>query len=337
MKEILQTLIDRQSLHKKQMHQFMQAVMDGSIDDVMMAAILVALQSKGETPEEITVAAQVMRDLARPISTPPLNSVDIVGTGGDGQHTFNISTASAFVAASCGVTIIKHGNRSASSHCGSADLLEAAGVNLMISPEKINTYVEACNIAFLFAPNYHPALKNAKKVRSLLGIKTLFNLLGPLTNPAQTKRQVVGVFHKKWLQPVAKALQLLGSEHAMVVHSADGMDEISLFDKTYVSELKDGKVTDYELNPKEYGFDVGSINDIVTHSIDDSLALFNKVLHNQHPEACSIVILNAAAAIYCSGLANSYESAIQQASDAINAQKALHCFETYKQKTQSLC
>lgn len=334
MKALLQTLIDKQSLPKPQMHEFMHAVMNGTIDDVMMGAILIALQCKGETPEEITEAARVMREVATPIQIDANHQVDIVGTGGDGQRTFNISTASAFVAASCGVSIVKHGNRSASSHCGSADLLEATGVHLSLTPEQLTECVNANNIGFLFAPLYHPALKNAKKVRSLLGVKTLFNLLGPLTNPAQTTRQVIGVYGRKWVNPIANALKLLGSEHAMVVHSEDGMDEISLFAPTHVSELKNGHITQYDIDPKAFGFDY-AVNDTITaNTIEESVKLFYDVLNNTNSCACAIVALNAAAAIYCSGLIQSYEEGIKKAQDAIRSGKALTCFEAYKQQTQ---
>jgi anthranilate phosphoribosyltransferase len=274
---------------------------------------------KGETVAEITAAAKVMRSLATGVQIHhPKYLVDTCGTGGDGLGLFNISTACAFVVAAAGGQVAKHGNRSISSKSGSADVLEAAGVNLDMSPEKISKCVEKIGVGFMFAPAHHSAMKHAIGARKDLAVRTIFNVLGPLTNPAKAPHQIMGVYNKNLVEPIANVLKSLGSKHVMVVHSKDGLDEISIADDTYVAELKDGAVTTYTINPAEFGLPLGDLNDIKADDADSSLVLIQQALDGKDGAAKNIIALNSGAAIYVSGMAKSLQAGINTALGILN-------------------
>jgi anthranilate phosphoribosyltransferase len=290
----------------------------------MVAAILVALRSKKESPAEIAAAAQVMRDFATPVSVgDKTHLVDVVGTGGDGAHTFNISTASMFVACAAGAKIAKHGHRGVSSKSGSADVLEALGVKLNLSAEAVGRCIEQIGLGFMFAPNHHSAMKHAAPVRRELGVRTLFNLLGPLTNPANAKRQIMGVFSPALTVKLAQVLQQLGSEHVLVVCGADGMDEISFTGDSHVAELKNGQVTEYTINPAQFGLPVHQLASIQIDNAEQSKAMILAVLNGELGAARDIVLLNAGAAIYVAGLADSLAAGIKKAAEVIDQGLAL--------------
>ncbi len=278
-----------------------------------------ALSIKGETVAEITAAAKVMRSLASGVTVDNAKHlVDTCGTGGDGLGLFNISTACAFVVAAAGAQVAKHGNRSISSKSGSADVLEAAGVNLDMTPEAIGKSVEKIGVGFMFAPAHHSAMKHAIGARKALAVRTIFNVLGPLTNPAKAPHQVMGVYDKALVEPIANVLKSLGSKHVMVVHSKDGLDEISIADDTYVAELKDNKVSTYTINPTEFGLPLGNLEDIKAQDANDSLALIQKALDGEDGAAKNIIALNAGAAIYVSGVADSLQAGIDKAIQILN-------------------
>jgi anthranilate phosphoribosyltransferase len=258
-----------------------------------------------------------MRSLATPVELDTTNLVEIVGTGGDGSGTFNVSTASCFVVAAAGARVAKHGNRSISSKSGAADLLETAGVNLGITAEQVKECVDDIGVGFMFAPNHHSAMKHAIGPRKEMGVRTLFNLLGPLTNPAGTPNQVLGVFSKDWVRPLADVLNKLGSNHVMVVHAEDGMDEISISSPTFVAELKNGEVTEYTIKPEDFGMRQHPVNEIRVHDSEESLEMVNSVLNNEANAARDIVVLNAGAAIYVSGLAATHQAGIDRALEVI--------------------
>jgi len=295
----------------------------------------VALRMKGEVVEEITAAAAVMRDLSAKVEILTENLVDTCGTGGDSKGTFNVSTTAAFVAAAAGARVAKHGNRSVSSKSGSADLLETAGVNLQLSPEQVAACIEELGIGFLFAPAHHSAMKHAIGPRKELGVRTIFNLLGPLTNPANAPHQVLGVFSQQWVEPLAKVLQSLGSKHVLVVHAEDGLDEISIAANTQIAELKDGAVTCYSLAPKQLGVELGNLSDVVAKDAIDSLQIINHVFDNKSGAALDIVKLNAGAAIYASDIASSLEEGVILAADAIASGNAKEKFQQYIEYTNS--
>lgn len=313
----IQKAIDNQDLSQDEMTAVMNQIMTGQTTDSQIGGFLIAMRMKGETVDEITAAASVMRSLATPVELDKTNLVEIVGTGGDGSGTFNISTASCFVVAAAGARVAKHGNRSISSKSGAADLLEAAGVNLEISAEQVQACVEQIGVGFMFAPKHHSAMKHAIGPRKEMGVRTLFNLLGPLTNPAGTPNQVLGVFSKQWVRPVADALNKLGSNHVMVVHAEDGMDEISISSPTFVAELKNGSITEYSIKPEDFGMSQHPVNNIRVHNADESLEMVNSVLNNENNSARDIVVLNAGAAIYVSGLASSHQAGIDKALEVI--------------------
>jgi len=272
---------------------------------------------KGETVDEIFAAAQVMRDLATKVSVDKQYLVDTCGTGGDGTSTFNISTATAVVAAAAGAKVAKHGNRSVSSRSGSADVLEAAGVNLDLSAEQVAQCVDKVGVGFMFAPKHHGAMKHAIGPRKEMGIRTIFNVLGPLTNPAEAPNQVLGVFDVKWLDPLANVLKQLGSQRVLVVHADDGMDEISIQSATQVAELKDGQVTRYTVTPEQFGIERGAIDAITVSDAQQSLNIIKQVFSNQPGPARDIVLLNAGAAIYASGVAESLAAGIAKAREVL--------------------
>lgn len=315
-------LVERTDLTAAEAEAVMEEVMDGKATPAQIAGLIVALRMKGETADEIAGFARAMRRRALPVPTVRRNVVDTCGTGGDQHDTFNISTAAAFVAAGAGVAVAKHGNRSVSSKCGSADVLEAMGVRLDLGPEQVGRCIDEVGIGFLFAPALHPAMKYAIGPRRELRLRTVFNILGPLTNPAGAQRQVLGVFDSAWVRPLAEALAELGSDHALVVHGLDGLDEISTLGPTRVAELKNGVVTEYEIDPEEFGLPRAEPEDIAGGDLESSVAALRAVLDGQPGPRRDITLLNAAAAIYVAGLAESIAAGLQAAAEAIDSGQA---------------
>ncbi len=316
--QILQKLINNKNLSSTEMHWQMSEIMSGRATSAQIAAVLTALRMKGESIDEITAAAEVMRELAEPLQLQGEHLVDTCGTGGDGQNTFNISTASAFVVAAAGGKVAKHGNRSVSSSCGSADVLEAAGVNLDLTPDQVKTCVEQIGVGFLFAPLWHGAMKHARAPRKELGVRTLFNLLGPLSNPAQIPNQLVGVFNNEWLEAFAEVLKRLGSKHVLVVHADDGLDEISIASSTQIAELKNGEISRYSIEPEQFGLQRTSLKPLAVANAEQSLALINQIFDGDSGAATDIVLLNAGAAIYAADLTANLDDGIQLARNVIN-------------------
>ena len=323
-KETLGQLLERQDLTHEAMLGVMHQVMGGELTQAQIAAFLIALRAKGETVDEIAAAAMVMRELSIKVDIQDkAHLIDTCGTGGDGIQTFNVSTISAFVAAAAGAKVAKHGGRSVSSTCGSADVLEALGVNVNQTPQQVAASVNEIGIGFMFAPNHHSAMKHAAPVRRELGVRTLFNLLGPMTNPANAHRQVMGVFDQSLTNKLAKVLQQLGSEHVLVVHGADGMDEISFTGDTFVAELKNGEVTEYLMNPAQWGLALHDVKDIQIQNAEESKAMILAVLNGKPGAARDIVLLNAGAAIYVSGLVDTMQAGIEKAAAVIDSGAAL--------------
>lgn len=335
-KTALKTVIERQNLSYEQMNAVMHDIMTGKATPSQIAGFMVALRMKGETVDEISAAAQVMRDLATPVNlSAPKHLVDIVGTGGDGTHTFNISTTSAFVVAAAGGKVAKHGNRSVSSKSGSADVLEALGVKLDIAPNQVAQCVDSIGIGFMFAPQHHSAMKHAIVPRKEMGVRTLFNLLGPLTNPAGAPNQLLGVYDKNWLEPLALVLQRLGSEHVLLIHAQDGLDEISIAAPTYVTELHHDKITSYTISPEQLGLSRASLDQIQVESVEQSVDMVRNVLSNQTSAARDIVLLNAGAAIYAANIVGSLEQGVRQARNVIRSGEAQQKLDALVQLTQS--
>lgn len=316
-REAIENLVDGNSLSAQDMQAVMHQVMTGDASDAQIAGLLIALRMKGESVEEVVGATKVMRELSDGVKVDAKNAVDIVGTGGDGLQTFNVSTASAIVSAAAGATVAKHGNRSVSSSSGSADVLEALGVNLMLSSEQVAACVEKINIGFMFAVNHHPAMKHAIGPRKEMGLRTIFNILGPLSNPADVTNQLLGVYSADWLQPAAEVLQALGSNHVMVVHSNDGLDEISISAKTQCVELKNGSINSRVIDPTEYGFKLADMSEIVVDGVEQSKEMVISVLDNEQSAALDIVKLNAGAAIYVAGLVTSLALGIERAGQVL--------------------
>ena len=304
-------------LNSGEMTDVMRQIMTGEATPAQIGGFLIGLRMKGETVDEIAAAAGVMRELATPVVLDTENLVDVVGTGGDSSGTFNISTASAIVAAAAGARVAKHGNRSASSNSGAADLLEAAGVNLDISPEKIADCVQQAGVGFMFAVKHHGAMKHAIGPRKEMATRTIFNVLGPLTNPAGAPNQVLGVYSRELVEPIAKVLQKLGSKHVMVVHADDGMDEISICSPTFVAELKDGNIQTRTIEPSQFSMQNGNIDEIRVDGPQQSLEVIRSVLADSAGAAHDIVCLNAGATIYVAGLAESHEAGVLIAQQAI--------------------
>ncbi|MCF8193335.1 MAG: anthranilate phosphoribosyltransferase [Candidatus Methylopumilus sp.] len=332
----LNQLINGQDLSFAEMQALMRQVMSGELTHAQMAAMLVALRIKGESVDEIAAAASVMRELSTKVATlasPHL--IDTCGTGGDGIQTFNVSTVSALVAAAAGAKVAKHGGRSVSSSCGSADVLEALGVNVNLTPAQVASAVEEIGIGFMFAPNHHSAMKHAAPVRRELGVRTLFNLLGPLTNPANAKRQIMGVFSPALTVKLAHVLQQLGSEHVLVVCGADGMDEISFTGDSHVAELKNGQVSAYTINPAQFGLPLHTLASIQIDNAEQSKAMILAVLNGQLGAARDIVLLNAGAAIYVAGLADSLAAGINKAAEVIDQGLALAKLNALQQYASS--
>ena len=317
MQAAIRAVTERHNLSGDDMRAVMRLIMTGQATAAQIGGFLVGLRMKGETVEEIAAAAEVMRELATRINVSGPHLVDTCGTGGDGAHTFNISTAAAFVGAAAGGKVAKHGNRSVSSKSGSADVLEAAGVSLDLAPEQVARCVNEIGVGFLFAPKFHAAMKHAIGPRREMGVRTVFNLLGPLTNPAGAPNQVIGVFSAHWVEPLAEVLQKLGSEHVLVVHAEDGMDEISIGAPTRVAELKDGRVRVLTIQPEQFGFVRGDVKKLAVTGPAESLAIIQNVLANQSGPARDIVALNAGAAIYAAGLAPDLPAGVKSALAAL--------------------
>lgn len=319
----IRAVSERRDLAAEDMRTVMQTIMTGQATAAQIGGFLVGLRMKGETVEEIAAAAEVMRALATPVKvTDATHLVDTCGTGGDGAHTFNISTTAAFVAAAAGAKVAKHGGRSVSSQSGSADVLEALGINLNLTPAQVAESIRNIGVGFMFAPNHHPAMKYAAPVRKELGMRTILNILGPLTNPAGAPNQVMGVFHVDLTGIQARVLKMLGSRHVLVVHGKDGLDEITLTGPTDVAELKDGSVTEYTIEPAQFGIDTAPIETIQVADTAGSKERLLAVLGNAPGPARDIVILNAAAAIYVCGLADDMQSGVATARAMIESGKA---------------
>ena len=330
----LHQLLERQDLSRSAMREAMQQIMVGACDDIQIAAFLVALRMKGETIDEITAAAEVMTALSSQVEIKDRNLIDIVGTGGDGTSTFNVSTAAAFVAAGAGCAVAKHGNRSVSSKSGSADLLEAAGAKLDLSSTQVVEVIKQAGVGFMFAPMHHSAMRHAIAARKALSARTIFNVLGPLCNPANVKRQVVGVYKSELTQLLAHVFAQLGSVHTLVVHSDDGMDELSICAPSTVSELRDGQVETYTIEPEQFGLRRAQLSELVVQGPDQSLLKIDRILNGDQGASRDIVVLNAAAGIYVAGLATSLQEGVEAAQSAIDSGKALAAKESYIKATQ---
>ena len=321
--EALQRVIEHREIFHDEMLHIMRLIMAGEMSPVLMSAFITALRVKKETIGEITAAAQVMREFSTKVEVADRRHlVDIVGTGGDGSHTFNISTCSMFVAAAAGAKVSKHGSRSVSSKSGSADVLESLGVNINLTPAQIAQCITQVGIGFMFAPNHHPAMKNVAPVRKELGVRTIFNILGPLTNPASAPNILMGVFHPDLVGIQVRALERLGAEHAVVVYGRDGLDEVSLGASTLVGELKDGKVREYEIHPEDFGFAMSSNRALRVETPEQSRTMLLGVLDNQAGPARDIVLLNAGVALYAANVADSIEVGIALAREVLASRAA---------------
>jgi len=336
-KEALQRLIEHREIFHEEMTSLMRQIMSGEVSPVMIAAILVGLRVKKESIEEIAAAAAVMREFATGVNVRDAeNLLDIVGTGGDGAHTFNISTTVMFVAAAAGAKVAKHGGRSVSSQSGSADALEALGAKLDLAPDQVARCIEQSGVGFMFAPNHHSAMKYAAPVRKELGIRTLFNILGPLTNPANAGTQLLGVFHPDLVGILVRVLQRLGSRRALVVHGVDGLDEVSLASPTLVGELKDGEIHEYQIQPEDFGIAPAPISALQVANPTESIARMKAVLANEPGPSQDIVLLNAGAALYAVGRVDSIAQGIAQAREAIASGAALKKLNEFIATTQTV-
>lgn len=336
--QALNRLLDNNELFHDEMTDLMRQIMRGEVAPELIAALLIGLRVKVETVSEITAAAQVMREFAAqvPVSEPD-KLVDVVGTGGDGAHTFNISTTAMFVAAAAGARVAKHGNRSVSSSSGSADVMELAGISLALTPQQVGGCIDCCGAGFMFAPNHHSSMKYVAPVRRTLGVRTMFNVLGPLTNPAAAANQLIGVFHIDLVGILSRVFQQLGSKHALVVHGHDGLDEITLTGPTRVAELRDGLIAEYDIHPEQFGLPVReSLNDIKVSSAAESLAVMNRVLSGEAGAPRDIVLLNAGATLYAGNVASTLEEGVEQARAAIDSGKAKAKREEVARYTQQL-
>ena len=318
--EALQRTIEHREIFHDEMLKIVRLIMGGELSPVMMAALITGLRVKKETIGEITAAAEVMREFSTKVHVADkTHLVDIVGTGGDGSHSFNISTCSMFVAAAAGARVSKHGGRSVSSKSGSADVLESMGLNINLPPEAIARCIAEVGIGFMFAPNHHPAMKNVAPIRKELGVRTIFNILGPLTNPASAPNILMGVFHSDLVGIQVRALQRLGAEHAVVVYGRDGMDEVSLGAATLVGELKDGKISEYEIHPDDFGLPMASNRALKVETAEQSKAMLLAVLDNQSGPARDIVILNAGVALYAANVVDTMKAGVDKARAAIES------------------
>ncbi len=335
-KQAIQTVIDGNDLSQEQMTDVMKTILTGETTAAQIGGFLVGLRIKGETIDEISAAASVMRSLATPVTPKSENLVDIVGTGGDGLKTFNISTASAIVAAAAGAKVAKHGNRAASSQSGSADLLEKAGIKIDMEPQQVADCIDQVGVGFMFAPAHHSAMKHAIGPRKEMGVRTIFNVLGPLTNPAGTKRNFIGVYDKTLVEPVANVLKNLGNDQALVVHGLDGLDEISIEQPTHAAELKDNEISVFEIMPEDYGIERQPLSSIVVKDSDESLAVINGIFAGEKGAAHDAVALNAGAGIYVAGEAATLSDGVDKARAVVASGKAQVKLEEYVQFSQSL-
>ena len=313
----IRAMTERRDLTNEEMTTVMRTIMTGEATPSQIGGFLVGLRMKGETVDEVTAAASVMRELATKVDVNSEHLVDTCGTGGDSSGSFNISTASAFVVAAAGGRVAKHGNRSITSKSGSADVLEAAGVNLNATPEQVAACVNDIGVGFMFAPAHHSAMKHAIGPRKEMAVRTIFNVLGPLTNPAGAPNQVLGVYDKAWIEPLAQVLKNLGSDHVLVVHAADGLDEISIGSETYIAELKNGEITSYSVKPEDFGMTSVDLEAVRAKDAEDSLAIIKSVMDNVDGPAKDIVSLNAGAAIYAAGLASTLAEGVAKAQETI--------------------
>jgi anthranilate phosphoribosyltransferase len=335
--DALQRTIEHREIFHDEMLSLMRRIMSGEVSPVMIAALTVGLRVKKETIGEIAAAAQVMREFATKVDVDdPASLLDIVGTGGDASHTFNISTASMFVASAAGARVAKHGNRSVSSKSGSADVLEALGANIQLTPEQVARCIATTGVGFMFAPNHHGAMKHAAPVRKELGVRTIFNILGPLTNPAGAANHLVGVFHPDLVGIHVRVLQRLGSRRAIVVYGKDGMDEVSLGAATMVGELKDGDVSEYEIHPEDFGLHMKSNRGLKVADARESKEMVLEALRGIEGTPREIVVLNAGTALYAAGAAESIGDGIERARAAIASGAALRKLESFVAATKSV-
>jgi len=337
LQDALQRAIEHREIFHDEMLSLMRRIMSGEVSPVMIAALTVGLRVKKETIGEIAAAAQVMREFATKVDAGDTGSLlDIVGTGGDASHTFNISTASMFVAAAAGARVAKHGNRSVSSKSGSADVLEALGANIMLSPAQVAQCIAQTGVGFMFAPSHHGAMKHAAPVRKELGVRTIFNILGPLTNPAGAQNQLIGVFHPDLVGIHVRVLQRLGSRRALVVYGKDGMDEVSLGAATMVGELRDGEVTEYEIHPEDFGLHMKSNRGLKVSDAAESREMVLEALRGIEGTPREIVVLNAGTALYAAGIADSIRNGIERARAAIASGAASRKLEEFVSATKTL-
>ncbi len=335
--QALQRVIEHREIFHDEMLGLMRRIMTGEMSPVVMAGLITGLRVKKETVGEVTAAAQVMREFATPVRiADKARLVDLCGTGGDGAHTFNISTTAMFVAAAAGARVAKHGGRSVSSSTGSADVLEALGVGINLQPANVAKALADTGIGFMFAPNHHGAMKHAAPIRKELGVRTLFNILGPLTNPAGAPNQLMGVFHPDLVGIMARVLQRLGSRHVLVVHGSDGLDEITLAGDTLVAELKDGEVREYRIHPSQFGIAEHDGSMLKAQSREMSQAILQRVLANEPGPARDIVLMNAGAALYAADVADSLADGIERAREALASGRAAQKLEQFVQATQRL-
>ena len=335
--EALTRVIEHREIFHDEMLDLMRRIMSGEMSPVMMAAIVIGLRVKKETIGEIAAAAQVMRELATKVTVKePENLVDVVGTGGDSAHTFNISTAASFVCAAAGARVAKHGNRAVSSKCGSADVLEALGVNIGLTPEQVGRCIDEVGLGFMFAPNHHAAMKHAAAVRRELGVRTIFNILGPLTNPAMAPTQLMGVFHPDLVGIQVRVLQRLGARHAIAVYGMEGLDEISISGQTAIGELKDGRVSEYTVHPERFGMPVHDPRALRVSTVEEARSMLIAALEAKAGAQRDIVALNAGAAIYAADRVPTFEDGVELAFETINSGAARAKLDEFVKFTQTV-
>ena len=334
-KTALKAVTERHDLTMDEMSSVMRIIMTGQATSAQIGGFLIGLRMKGETVTEIAAATKIMRELVTPVEVDGQHIVDIVGTGGDGSSTFNISTTSSLVVAAAGGIVAKHGNRSISSTSGSADVLEALGININLNPDQVSECVNKIGIGFMFAPLHHSAMKHAIGPRKEMGVRTLFNLLGPLTNPAKAANQLLGVFSKDWVEPIAQVLQKLGSEHVLVIHSEDGLDEISIAAPTFVAELHNNNITTYTVTPEEFGLKRSPLDNIKVGSVAESVTMIQEILANKNSAAKDIILLNAGAGIYAAGLTDSFAAGIDKANEVLSNGSVKQKLADWVELTQS--
>jgi len=330
-KDLIKRLVNKKDLTTQEMQQVMREILSGATETADIINFLTSLNEKGETVGELTAAVNEMLKYVEPIIIDTDNILDTCGTGGDKKGTFNISTITALVASGAGITVAKHGNRSVSSKCGSADILEALGVDINMNKAKIKKCLKEIGIAFLFAPNLHPAMKNVMPARKQIAGKTMFNILGPLINPARATNQLIGVYSKEWTRPLAQVLYNLGSRHVLVVHGADGLDEVTTTDRTFVSEVKNGTLRDYEITPEEFGISRAKADDLNGGSVEENVKILRDVLNGKGGRARDIVLLNAGCAIYAADKTNDIAEGMKLAEASIDSKAALKKLELLKE------